>query len=311
MADHINNVALLIFSVSNAGGSERIACGLANELSRRGYGVSIINVYNRNESFFPLEKKVRIKGLFSKPTAPSKYHFPFIPFRMLRLLKDKNNRPDVIIGVGTDLLMYALPAVKLFNIRYVSWEHFNFTAKNIVFLGGLGRKLSSLYADALVVLTTRDQQLFREHMKINGQLLCIPNFMTFPAPMPAAIDSNIAIAMGRYTYQKGFDNLIQIWEKVSAQLPQWTLQIIGDGEDKPLLEKLIREKGLEQTIELVPLSSDVTSRYQQASVLLLSSRWEGLPMVAIEAKSFGLPIVSFDCETGRATSFSTRQMACW
>ncbi len=299
MPKQIKKVSLLIFSISNAGGCERIACNLANELSRRHYQVSIINIYNQNASFFALEENVSVLGLYKKPAKPSKYHFPFVPFRILKLLAKKSKRPDVLIGVGTDMCIYALPAMKLLRIPFISLEQFNFNANDAGNLfASLGRKLSARYAQALVVLTTKDKALFAENLSVKGTLVCIPNFTMSHTEKTAAITSNIAVAVGRYTYQKGFDNLIKIWEKVTPYHPGWQLKIIGKGEDQPMLEQMITEKKLGDSIMLVPQSSHVAAYYKEASVFLLSSRWEGLPLVSVEAKSFGLPIVGFDCDTG-------------
>src|SRR5690606_30927743 len=113
-------------------------------------------------------------------------------------------------------------------------------------------------------------------------------------------ESKSIIAIGRYTFQKGFDKLIEIWNQFVKEyrIPSgWKLQIIGQGEDQELLERLIKKYEL-KNVELVGPTSNIGLYYSEASFLVMTSRFEGLPMTLIEAQSYGLPIISFDCLTG-------------
>ena len=78
------------------------------------------------------------------------------------------------------------------------------------------------------------------------------------------------------------------------------MKIIGDGEDRAKLEDFIRSKKLTQSVELIGKTDNVCKYYQEAEIFCLSSRFEGFPMVLLEALAFGIPVVSFDCETGPA-----------
>jgi len=98
--------------------------------------------------------------------------------------------------------------------------------------------------------------------------------------------------------QKGFDYLIDAWSKVENRNNGWKLRIIGTGPLLPLMMEKIKQYNLEDSIELIPSSNNVIEQYQQASIYVMSSRYEGLPLVLIEAMAMGLPIISFDCETG-------------
>ena len=89
------------------------------------------------------------------------------------------------------------------------------------------------------------------------------------------------------------------WGELPTELRnEWKLLIIGDGEDKSLLEKKITELGVGGSIELVGATKAVFAYFETASIYCLSSRFEGLPMVLLEALAFHLPIVAFDCDTG-------------
>lgn len=92
---------------------------------------------------------------------------------------------------------------------------------------------------------------------------------------------------------KGLDYVVQL----AQRLPEpWRIRIAGDGPDRSKFEQMIVQAGMQHKIELVGALHDDALRehYATASVLLLSSRWEGFPLVAGEAMAFGLPVVGFD-----------------
>jgi len=108
----------------------------------------------------------------------------------------------------------------------------------------------------------------------------------------------MVLAVGRLSYQKGFDMLLDIWYQTKCRDDGWKLVIIGQGE---LLEQLETKKeflGISSSVEILPANPQIESLYARSSLYVMSSRWEGLPLVLIESTSAGLPIVSFDCETG-------------
>ena len=97
---------------------------------------------------------------------------------------------------------------------------------------------------------------------------------------------------------KGFDMLCDVANKVLHDNPDWKWIILGEGEERKLLERKIKEYGLENKLILKGNVSNVEDYYKSSSIFVMTSRFEGLPMTLLEAKSYGLPIVSFDCLTG-------------
>ncbi|MBO2888632.1 glycosyltransferase, partial [Providencia rettgeri] len=104
---------------------------------------------------------------------------------------------------------------------------------------------------------------------------------------------NIALAIGRLSYEKNFERLIEIWNK--SEHPDWSLIIIGNGDEYSKISNLISNKS---DITLIKNSSQLEDYYNNAKLFLMTSRFEGLPMVLIEAQYFGIPSISFDCKTG-------------
>ena len=109
----------------------------------------------------------------------------------------------------------------------------------------------------------------------------------------------LVIATGRLNNrQKGFDLLIQAHAKLCKEGTKHRLAILGEGPDRKKLEDLIQREEVSVTVSLPGFVSDVWRWYDQASLLVLSSHFEGLPTVIIEALARGLPVVATDCVSG-------------
>ena len=102
------------------------------------------------------------------------------------------------------------------------------------------------------------------------------------------IDERSFISVGRLTYQKGFDRLIKLFSKVS----EGNLLIIGEGEEREELTRLINEYGLSQRVFLEGLKENPWEWIACADAFLMSSRWEGLPNVVLEALSCGVKVIA-------------------
>ena len=108
------------------------------------------------------------------------------------------------------------------------------------------------------------------------------------------------LAVGRLDYQKGFDKLIQAWKlvKEDSELSDWKLDIFGQGEWKDKLLNEIKEYELEDSLEIHAPTTDIGQEYVSSSILVMSSNYEGFPMVMIEAMACGVPVVSFAFKCG-------------
>ncbi|MBQ0213165.1 glycosyltransferase, partial [Proteus vulgaris] len=169
--------------------------------------------------------------------------------------------------------------------EHTSFESFNFIKKYL-------KKISYKIANKVVFLTKHDEKI----VNIKNSIV-IKNINPYYNNSIHDYNkrNNIALAIGRFTYEKNFERLINIWNY--ANIANWELIIIGEGEN----EKKLKELSIDNPkIHIIPPSNKLDEFYNNAKLMLMTSRYEGLPMVLIEAQSFGLPIISFDCKTGPA-----------
>lgn len=153
-------------------------------------------------------------------------------------------------------------------------------------------QLGGYLYDKVVVLTQYNLSEWK-----SKNLMVIPNPLSIYPQQVSALDRKKAICVGSISYNKGYDLLIEAWAKVAEQFPDWEVTIYGGG-DTSAFQKMVAEKGLTCQIHFCGPTSDIQSKYLEASLFVLPSRSEGFGMVLIEAMACGLPCVSFDCPCG-------------
>lgn len=294
----MKKICFLAGNLNNSGGTERVCSIIASELSNIGYDVSILSITGGDSPFFPLSKNVKVHSIFPQP-GRILYRTPAIIYKLRNYLKEESI--DTLIVVESMSVLFTLPAIQGLSIKHICWEHFHFNVNLGKRSRDLARQLAARYCDVVVTLTKKDKEYWLQGTKHKAQIISIPN----PSPYKTQKDkkcqeSKIVLAVGRLTHQKGFDLLVQAWAKVAKERPDWKLIILGEGEDRQLLTELINKHQLSSKVNLVGTVNNTEDYYKKSDIFCLSSKYEGFGMVLIEALAFGLPIVSFDCDTGPA-----------
>ncbi|MDY5044030.1 MAG: glycosyltransferase family 4 protein [Candidatus Cryptobacteroides sp.] len=148
--------------------------------------------------------------------------------------------------------------------------------------------------DRFVVLTEEDARMWGEIPTMR----VIPNSAVLQDAPCSELTAKRVIAVGRLDYQKSFDRLIEAWRIVHGKAPEWRLDIFGQGEWKERLQQQIADCGLEGCCAINAPTADIVNEYAASSLLVMSSHYEGFPMVLIEGMACGLPAVSFDYKCG-------------
>lgn len=149
--------------------------------------------------------------------------------------------------------------------------------------------------DKLVVLTKEDKEEWEKHL--SNVVQCYNPLPYFPDKI-SSLDYKNIITVGRLDFQKNYQSLITAWEMVHQKHSDWTLNLWGDGELKDELVFLVDKKGLSSSFKFCGVTNKIDDEYMKSSIYVMSSKYEGFPMVLLEASSFGLPLVSYACKCG-------------
>lgn len=286
--------------MSRTGGTERVTSMIANELAKdSAYEIHVLSVTNQTmTSFFELNSSVYQDTLLRKDDVDLKYDYFNIVKGLRRYLK--KHQIDILIEVDVICNLYTIPATRWTKVKTISWEHFNYYSNNGSRLRDLSRKLTKYFSTHIVTLTEQDRRNYQEHLGIKDKITCIYNPIEKIPNTTYKSESKQIISVGRLMYQKGFDMLCDVAKDVLTKHPDWTWLIIGEGAERPILEKKIKEYQLEGRLILTGNQKEMNHYYENSALFVMTSRYEGLPMTLLEAKSYRLPIVSFDCQTGPA-----------
>lgn len=295
----MTKICFLSGDIGRSGGTERVTTVIASALAQEGVDVVILSLSNGHSTYFPVHPDVTLYSMRME-----RHSSNYGDVRIWRRLRDflRENRIDCVIDVDTVLSYYSIPATWRTRTKVISWEHFHY----FINVGGAfqrfrraaGRRLAVRCAKAVVTLTERDRQQYLEQLRCLTQIVPIPNPLTISHSKKSDLSSKVVLAAGRLVAEKGFDLLIQAWAEIWFKHSSWRLRIVGSGSDEEALKRQAVELGLAAGVEFVPHSSDMESQYRTASIYACSSRFEGFGLVLVEAKSFGLPVVSFDCACG-------------
>ena len=292
-----NKICFFSGGIHRTGGTERVLSMIANELDKIGYDVTILSFWNHGDPYFKINSNVKIKYLLNPKKEGKLFRTKIYPIIKLHNFIKKGNY-HFFIDVDTILANYTNYAIKNTKCKWISWEHFNYyymikDKKRIK-----AKKLVMKNAYRLVVLTEEDKNLhIKKFYFPKDKIVRIYNPSKNIINYKYNFLNKQFFSAGNLINIKGYDLLLSAWEKFEKKNKEWSLTIAGDGEERKNLEKYIQNKNL-KNVKLIGKVKNIDKYYKNSSCYILSSRSEGYPMVIIEATSFGLPIISFNCHTG-------------
>lgn len=288
-----------IISSLNGGGAERVLSLMVNSLAKKPkYKITVITLF-KGKGDYQLDPAITRVELNQTKLVPS-HTFRSI-LSLSSYYKNKSNRPDIIISYITLTNLIAIIVAKMHSIRIIAQEHNShlryMSGRKII--SNFTKKYAYKLADVVTVLTSFDIEFYTKH---DVNVYVMPNPCSFAAIADNTHDREKTIlAVGhldRY-HHKGFDNLIELIAPILKEYPDWQLKIAGSGDTGlKLLTRLAEKYNIKNKIVFTGFINNVSEVMRHSSVFILPSRFEGLPMVLLEAMSQGTACIAYDCKTG-------------
>lgn len=317
-------ICFFTHTIFNLGGIQRVVSVISSSLAEY-HDVTVLCTDNRfkvNYNIYNLSKKVKIESdldLFKEINIFQKILYKFtrkinertkfkfntnILFNSYyRYDKEKfskfinDNEFDVVIGVDGNFSVLLGAIAEKISSKTIGWQHNSYEAylKNPFKYFWKQDKIFEEFIprlDKYIVLNEYDKNMYKKEMNIDCDVM--ENPVSFISEKKSDVNKKNFLAAGRFTKQKGFDLLIESFKEFSKNNHDWTLTIVGEGEDEEYIKELVRECNLQKRIIIHPFTNNIRDYFLNSSALLLSSRWEGMPMIALESLVMGVPIISYD-----------------
>ncbi len=276
-----------------AGGAERQIVMLANELSRRGHSV-ILLALAQCDIRYKVDQSVKIVNLAYERLDGILTRF----CKFKRFIKE--TKPDIIINYWFQSAYFSAFLPRRYRGKIIYSERGDPGDKEYGGLLGVIRKIAFDKINGFVFQSKGARDFFNK--KIIEKSMVISNSVSIPAELltqPVEREKRI-VSVGRLHPQKNQKLLIGAFAKIAMDIPDYTLEIYGDGDLHDELQEQIGSLGLRDRIKLMPSCQNILEQIRQASLFILTSDYEGMPNALMEAMALGLPCISTDCKPGGA-----------
>lgn len=303
------NIALFLPSL-RGGGAERVMLNLARGFAEQGQEIDLVLAKAEGPYLSQVPSDVRVVDLRASRVLAS------LPALVCYL---KREQPTAILSAMDHANIVALWARKIARVksRVIVSVHNTLSRSTVNADTSRGRLMPRLirmfypWADAIVAVSkgvaddlAKTTGLPRERIRVIYNPVVTPELLEkarepLAHPWLEPGQPPVILSVGRLTKQKDYPNLIRAFARVRSKRPA-RLMILGEGEERPKLEALVRELGLEADVSLPGFVDNPYAYMARAAVFVLSSAWEGFGNVLVEAMAVGTPVVATDCPSGPA-----------
>ncbi|MDU4888893.1 MAG: glycosyltransferase [Clostridium sp.] len=300
------------------GGVEMSISLIANALVRKGYDVEILSTYNLGTPAYELNPEVKITYLTDLKPNRDEFKSAIKSKNVINIIKEGIYAARVLRAKKTSLIK-AIKNISEGTILSTRNEHSvilsqygNCNVKKIAqlhhdhkFDEKLIKDFQNNYSNidyfALLteLLTEEVMEMMKDHNS-KTKCICIPNFLENEPIDKSISKEKQVIAVGRLHSVKGFDRLIDIWDLVVKECPEWKLKIVGGGDEEVALKEKINKLSLEKNVILTgAMNHEETMKEMcKSSIFAMTSHSEGFPFVLIESLMCKTPVVAFDVRVG-------------
>jgi glycosyltransferase involved in cell wall biosynthesis len=300
-----NNKKKVFFLIPSfrGGGAERVVLNIVNNLDKNKFEVCLITISGEGEYKELLSPEIRHFDLKEKRARKS-------VFKLRKLLKKE--RPDCVIGYVTQsniiLFLSTLFLYKKITIVNCVQNYYDYTVARQKIVQRFLFSLSLKFSDYIIGISEEMKNNLKNKLNIKNNKIKIINNSTDLSYInkkkiediqdDVFIDEPVIIACGRLTEQKGFSYLIKAFNEIKKEFKNATLLILGQGEKEKELKALVKELNIENSVKFLGFKDNPYKYLYNSDLFVLSSLWEGLPGVLIEALACEVPAISTNCKSG-------------
>lgn len=290
-------IAFFSGDVTRSGGTERVSILIANHLAlKEQFEIHFVSLWEEKKlSFFGMNGRITRHRLSERRISPILGATWYI-YRLRKLLREQ--KIDLIIDIDTVLDAIAVPAARKLKTKVLSWENFNYYYEMARMYRRMIVRHFTRRADVIVTLTPGDRDTFCRELHRTTGVRSIYNPIKEMEYVATTHREKWIVTSAQLVYRKGFDFLCAVAGEVLPRHPDWKWLILGEGPQREEIEAYCQANHIEGQLVLEGLVEHVEKYLVRASVFVLTSREEGLPMCLLEARTYGVPAVSFDICTG-------------
>ena len=296
----MKKIAIVRYNLSKIGGAEKVAINMANELSHY-YDVKLLSIILDENGFinYDIDSNVELVNFFK-----GDIRIRTAIIKLTSKLRDyiKKEKIEVIFSIAplTNIII-KLATIGL-KVKIVFCDH-----HSLEFQDGRSRKIQryigAKFFDKVITLTEEDRIKYSQKYKLPvTKVDSIYNWIDEANSNYIEYNKLVKkiVTVGRFHNQKGYDYLTKVAIKVLSKHPDWQWDIYGSGDEliEQNLRKEIEEGNVSSQVNLKGNIKGTENIYPNHSIYVMTSRYEGLPLVLLEAQQYNLPIVSFSCPTG-------------